>query len=162
MAVDIFLNIPKITGESTDKQFAGQIDVVDWKWGMSQAGSAGSGTGSGTGKVNINDLTLTKYVDKATPALMAACCAGTAYGPVTLTMRKAGGTNPLVYLVITLGNVTISGHGHTTSSTDDRQTESVTLHFGTVKVDYTPQNADGTGGAAVSMAWNIPGNSSSV
>jgi type VI secretion system secreted protein Hcp len=159
MAVDIFLNIPKVSGESTDKQFAGQIDVVSWNWGMSQAGSAGTGTGSGTGKVNVQDLTLTKYVDKASPALMAACCGGTNYDPVVLTMRKAGGTNPLVYLVITLGKVTISGQSGATSSSDDRQTETITLHFATFKVDYTPQNADGTGGAAASMSWNIPGNS---
>jgi type VI secretion system secreted protein Hcp len=162
MAVDIFLNIPKIAGESTDSQFKGQIDVVNWNWGLSQAGSAGTGTGSGTGKVNVQDLSLTKYVDKASPALMAACCGGTAYGPVVLSMRKAGGTNPLVYMQITLGNVTISGHQHSTSSTDDRQTEQVTLHFGTFQVQYTPQNSDGTGGAAVTMTWSIPGNSSSI
>jgi type VI secretion system secreted protein Hcp len=161
MAVDIFLQIPKVAGESTDSKFAGAIDVVSWNWGLSQAGSAGSGTGSGTGQVNFQDVTLTKYVDKATPALMAACCAGTSYGPVVLSMRKAGNT-PLVYLVLTLGNVTISAHGHATSSTDDRQTEQVGLHFGTVKMEYTPQNADGSGGATVTSTWNVPGNSSSI
>jgi type VI secretion system secreted protein Hcp len=46
MAVDIFLNIPKVSGESIDAQFAGQIDVLSWNWGLSNAGSAGTGTGS--------------------------------------------------------------------------------------------------------------------
>jgi type VI secretion system secreted protein Hcp len=161
MAVDIFLQIPKVAGESTDAKFAGAIDVVSWSWGLTQAGSAGSGTGSGTGKVNFQDITLTKYVDKSTPALMAACCAGTSYGPVVLSMRKAGNT-PLVYMVITLGNVTISAHGHATSSSDDRQTEQVGLHFGTVQMQYTPQNADGSGGAAITTTWNVPGNSAKI
>jgi type VI secretion system secreted protein Hcp len=161
MAVDIFLNIPKVSGESIDAQFAGQIDVVDWNWGLSNAGSAGTGTGSGTGKVNIQDLTLTKYVDKATPTLMAACCAGTAYdGPVILTMRRAGGTAPQPYLQVSLGNVTISGHQHATSSSDDRQTEKVSLHFATVQMQYTPQKSDGTSGAAVTSKWHIPKNTS--
>jgi|SRR5580692_9235349 type VI secretion system secreted protein Hcp len=161
MAVDIFLSIPKVGGESTDAKFAGQIDVISWNWGMAQAGSAGTGTGSGTGKVNVGDLSLTKYLDKSSPVLMAACCGGTAYSPVVLTMRKAG-NNPLVYLVITLGNVTISGVNPSTSIADDRQTETVSLHFGTFQVQYTPQNSDGSGGAAVTMTWNIPGNSSSI
>lgn len=161
MAVDIFMQIPKVAGESTDAQFSGQIDVVGWNWGLTQAGSAGSGTGSGTGKVNIADITVTKFVDKSTPALMAACCAGTAYGPVVLSMRKAG-NNPLVYMVLTLGNVTISSQTHATSSADDRQTETVGLHFGTVQMQYTPQNADGSGGAAITTTWNIPGNSPKV
>jgi type VI secretion system secreted protein Hcp len=161
MAVDIFLQIPKIPGESTDAKFTGAIDVALWTWGLTQTGGAGLGTGSGTGKVNFQDLTLTKFVDKATPPLMAACASGTVYGPVVLSMRKAGAT-PLVYMVITLGNVTISKHNHATSSTDDRQTEEIGLHFGTVKMEYTPQNADGSGGATITTTWNVPGNSPTI
>jgi type VI secretion system secreted protein Hcp len=163
MAVDIFLNIPKVGGESTDSQFAGQIDVIAWSWGMTQAGSAGSGTGSGTGKVNIQDLTLTKYTDKSSPNLMASCCAGTAYSgsgtPVILTMRKSGGPKPLVYMQISLYNVTVSSVTPSTSSSDDRQTEQVSLHFGAFQVQYTPQNPDGSAGAAVTMTWSVAGNS---
>jgi type VI secretion system secreted protein Hcp len=162
MAVDIFLQIPKVSGESTDAQFKGQIEIVSWGLSLSQAGSAGSGTGSGTGKVNIGDLNLVKYADKSTPVLFAASCAGTAYPQAVLSIRKAGGTKPLVYLVVTLGNVTVSGQQHATSTTDDRHTEHVTLHFGTIKMEYTPQNADGSGGAVVTTTWNIPGNSASV
>jgi type VI secretion system secreted protein Hcp len=161
MAVDIFLQIKQITGESTDAGFAGAIDIVSWNWGLTQGGSAGTGTGSGTGKVNVQDLTLTKYVDKSTPVLAGALCTGTSYPTVVLSMRKAG-AKPLVYMVITLGNVTVSGHTYGTSSSDDKQTETVTLHFGTFQIQYTPQNSDGSGGASVTHTWNIPGNSTKV
>ncbi len=159
MAVDIFLTIKQVAGESTDAGFANSIDVTSWSWGMTQAGSAGAGTGSGTGKVNVHDLTLTKFADKATAPLMAACCAGTAYPNVVLSMRKAGGTSPLVYMAITLYNVTISGVSPSTSSSDDRQTEQLSLHFGAFQVVYTPQTATGAAGAAITATWNIATNS---
>jgi type VI secretion system secreted protein Hcp len=158
MAVDIFMQIPKVNGESTDVNFPKAIDVVAWNWGLSQAGSAGTGTGSGTGKVNVQDISFTKYVDASSPTLAAALCSGQAFATATLTMRKAG-TTPLVYLVLTLQNVTVSGVSHSTSATDDKQTETISLHFAHWTYQYTPQNADGTGGAAVTMTWSIPGNS---
>ena len=165
MAVDIFLVIPGVKGETTDAQFVKQnaIDVQSWNWGMSQAGSAGMGSGSGVGKVNIQDLTLVKYTDLSTPTLMAACCAGTAYGtsastPVVLTMRKSGGT-AMIYLQISLFNVTVSSVSPSTSSGDDMQSETISLHFGAVQVVYTPQNANGQPGASVTMTWNVAGNS---
>jgi type VI secretion system secreted protein Hcp len=161
MAVDIFMQIPKVNGESTDKQFANAIDVVNWNWGMTQAGSAGTGTGSGTGKVNVQDISFTKYHDKASSTLLAACCSGQIFPTATLTMRKAGAT-PLVYMVLTMQSVTVSGLSHATSNTDDKQTEVVSLHFAHFTYQYTPQNADGSGGAAVTMTWSIPGNSPTI
>ncbi len=166
MAVDIFLVIPGVKGESTDADFAKQnaIDVQAWTWGLAQAGSAGQGSGSGVGKVNVSDLTLTKYTDKSSPTLMAACCAGTAYGtsastPVVLSMRKSGGKAPLVYMTISLFNVTISAVSPSTSSGNDMQSESISLHFGAFQVVYTPQKSDGTADASVTMTWNVAGNS---
>ena len=168
MAVDIFLVIPGVKGESTDATFVKQnaIDVQSWNWGMAQAGSAGQGTGSGQGKVNVQDLTLTKVTDKSSPTLMAACCGGTAYGtsattPVVLTMRKSGGT-AMVYLQISLFNVTVSGVSPSTSSGSDTQTETISLHFGAFQVVYWPQKPDGTQDASVTMTWNVAGNSSKL
>ena len=38
MAVDYFLKIDGIEGESTDKKHAKEIDVDAWSWGESQTG----------------------------------------------------------------------------------------------------------------------------
>ena len=168
MAVDIFLVIPGVKGETTDATFVKQnaIDVQSWNWGLTQAGSAGIGTGSGLGKVNVQDLTLTKFTDRASAPLLAACCGGTAYGtsattPVVLTMRKAGGS-AMVYLQISLFNVTVSAVTPSTSSSSDSQTESISLHFGAFQVVYWPQKPDGTQDASVTMTWNVAGNSSKL
>jgi len=158
MAVDIFMQIDKVNGESADTKFKNAIEVISWNWGMTQSGTTHTGSGSGAGKVAVHDLTFTKYVDTASPVLVQKCCDGTPFTKATLTMRKAG-ASPLVYLVIEMKNVLISSISHATSASDDRQTEVITLNFGQVSYAYTPQKADGSGGAAITTTWNIPGNS---
>ncbi len=158
MAVDIFMQIPKVNGESADKKFANAIEVLSWSWGLTQSGTTHTGAGSGAGKVNVQDLSFTKFVDTASPVLLQSCCSGVPFPTATLTMRKAGGSQ-LVYMVITLTNVLISSVSLATAHGDDRQTEVVSLNFGQFKYEYTPQKADGSGGAAITTTWNIPGNS---
>jgi len=87
MAVDIFLKLGDVKGESLDKTHQGEIDVLSWNWGMSQSGTMHLGTGGGGGKVAVQDLSITKYTDKATPAIITACAKGSHYPTVVLTVR---------------------------------------------------------------------------
>src|SRR5687768_3555210 len=77
-AIDIFLNLHNVPGESKDAAHKDQIDVLAWSWGMSNPVIAGGG-GTGGGKVSIQDISITKYFDKASPVLMTGCSAGTHY-----------------------------------------------------------------------------------
>jgi type VI secretion system secreted protein Hcp len=157
MAVDMFVKIGDIKGESRDDKHKGEIDVLAWSWGMSQTGSGHVGGGAGTGKVQVNDLSLTKYMDMATPDLMLACCNGKHYPEAKLTVRKAG-ENPLEYIVITMSDVIITGVQTGGSGGEDKLTENVTLNFAKVKVDYTEQTATGGKGATPKMGWDIEAN----
>lgn len=76
MAVDMFMIVDGIKGESKDKAHKEAIDVIAWSWGLSNSGSFHTGGGGGSGKVNVNDLSFTKYVDKASADLQLACCNG--------------------------------------------------------------------------------------
>ena len=40
MAVDMFLTLGRVNGESEDKNHPKQIGVLSWSWGMSRSGSA--------------------------------------------------------------------------------------------------------------------------
>src|SRR3546814_20125439 len=73
MAVYIVIKIGDIKGESMDKAHKDEVDVLNWSWGMSQSGNMHVGSGGGAGKVNVQDLSLTKFVDKASPTLMMHC-----------------------------------------------------------------------------------------
>src|SRR5215471_20732336 len=101
MAVDMFLKLEGIKGESADKQHKDEIHVLAWSWGMSNSGTAHLGGGAGAGKVNVQDLSFTKYIDLSSTSLMLSCSNGKHISKATLTVRKAG-EQPLEYLVITM------------------------------------------------------------
>jgi len=157
MASDMFIKIDDIKGESADSKHAGEIDVLSWSWGLTQTGTAQLGTGGGAGKVHVNDLTFTKYVDKASPILLKQCCSGKHMSAAALVVRKAGGT-PLEYLKITMEDLLVAAVSHGGSGGDDRLTENVTLNFARVKLEYVPQKKDGSGDASIPMGWDIAGN----
>ena len=158
MAMDMFIQIGALKGESVDKVHAGKTDVLAWSWGLSNSGSAHVGGGAGAGKVNVQDLSFTKYIDKASPDLMLACCNGKHYDTALLTVRKAG-EKPLEYLKITMTELMVTSVSTGGSGGEDRLTENVTLNFAAVKVDYIEQTATGGTGDKPSMNWNIAENS---
>jgi type VI secretion system secreted protein Hcp len=157
MARDMFLKIDDIKGESSDSAHGGEIDVLSWSWAMSQSGSTHTGQGSGAGKVNVQDISVTKYVDSASANLVKLCCNGKHFQKAVMTVRKAG-ENALEYLKITMENGIISSVNTGGSGGEDRLTETVTLNFAKFKVEYTPQKPDGSGAAVVEAGWDIAGN----
>ncbi|MDQ3059960.1 MAG: type VI secretion system tube protein Hcp [Pseudomonadota bacterium] len=157
MAVDMFLKLDDIKGESRDSKHKDEVDVLAWSWGLSQSGTTHMGGGGGAGKVNVQDLSLTKYVDKSSPNLIMATCNGKHYKEALLTVRKAG-DKPLEYIKVTMKEVLVSSVSTGGSGGEDRLTENVTLNFAAFKVEYTPQKSDGTGDAAIEAVWNIAEN----
>ena len=121
---------------------------------MTQSGSMHVGGGGGSGKVNVQDVSLTKYVDKATPNLMRMCCNGKHLDAATLTVRKAG-ENAVDYMKIKMEPVLVTSVDTGGSGDEDRLTENVTLNFAKMEVIYTPQKPDGTADAEIALTWNI-------
>ncbi len=157
MAVDMFLKIDDIKGESVDDKHKDEIDVLAWSWGASQSGTMHMGGGGGAGKVNVQDLSFTKYIDAASNALLLRCCDGGHIKKAVLVVRKAGKT-PLEYFKITLEEVIVTSYSTGGSGGEDRLTENVTLNFSKFKVEYSKQKADGTGEAAKPAGWDIAAN----
>ncbi|MDI5933177.1 Hcp family type VI secretion system effector [Halomonas kalidii] len=155
MAVDMFLKLEGIDGESTDHAHEDEIDVLSWSWGVSNSGTMHIARGGGAGKASFQDIQVVKYVDKATAGLLQAVATGKHVPSGTLTIRKAGGDEPVEYLVIELKSVLISSYQTGGSQGEERLTESVTLNFEEFKVNYTPQDNDGSALAAVDFGYNI-------
>ena len=157
MAVDMFIKIGDIKGESKDKKHGKEIDVLAWSWGVSNSGNAQVGGGAGAGKVNVQDLSFTKYVDSATCPLLLAASNGKHYKEALLTVHKAG-ENPVEYIKIKIEEVLITSLSTGGSGGEDRLTENVTLNFAKVHVDYTPQKDDGSADTAIPYGWDIAAN----
>lgn len=158
MAIDTFLKLGALKGESQVKGFEDQIQVLAWSWGMSQSGTTHHGTGGGAGKVNVQDLSFTHYVDSSSPPIILACCKGTHYEEATLVMRKAGG-DPLPYMTIKLKDIIVTSVSGGGSGGEDQQTENVTLNFAAFEVSYQPQDNKGAKkGGAIEIKYDIAKN----
>jgi len=156
-AIDVFLKIEGIPGESTDDAHKDEIDVLAWSWQMSATGASHSGGGGGAGRAIVRPLIVTKWVDKASPLIFLALLNGSHVPEATLVFRKAGG-QPLEYLKIKMYNVQFVNISPDGSSGADRLTESVALSFSRVCYEYTPQKADGSADATIEKCWDIEQN----
>lgn len=157
MAVDMFLKLGTYKGESVDKTHPQWIDVLAWSWGAAQSGTTHMGKGGGSGKVNVQDITVTKYVDRSSPNIWTAVAKGDHSADATLVVRKAGGT-PLEYIVIKMKEVLVTSVSTGGSGGEDRLTENISLNFAEFSFTYTEQKTDGTAGDVIPMAWNIAEN----
>jgi len=136
----------EIVGESTDKRFAKQIEIVDWSWGMSSLRDVA--TGGPAGRRRLEHLKLVKRVDRASTALMSVLSFNELIKEAVLSVRKAGGQDPLPYLVVTLRSARIVSYNIESERSPEGAPvlmEHLALGFESIQVDYTQQDAAGTG-----------------
>ena len=158
MAIDSFLKLGTLKGESVVKGFEDQIQLLSWSWGMTQSGTTHSASGGGAGKVDVSDIQVTKYVDASSPTLALACCKGTHYDTATLTMRKAGGT-ALEYVTLTLTDLIITSYSVSGAGGGDLLSDTFTLNFSKYKYSYQPQDNKGAKkGGSIDATYDIAKN----
>jgi type VI secretion system secreted protein Hcp len=154
-AVDYFLKIDGIEGESTSDKHKGEIDVLSFSWGASQTASS-TGAGGGAGKVQFQDIHFTSNLSKASPKLMLACATGEHIKEVILT-GELSGKRGQKFLEIKLTDVLISSY-QSGGSSGDVPTDSFSLNFAKIEFKYFPVNKDGSLGEPVSSGWNVKEN----
>ena len=157
MAVDMFLELDGVKGESVDKAHKDKIDIMSWQWGIANSGTFHHGSGGGAGKATFQDITITKYVDAASPNLMTFCANGKHFAKGKIIVRKAG-EKPLEYLTVEFDKVLVTGYTTGGSGGQERLTEHVTLNFAKVKVEYTTQSEKGGKGTPHAFSWDIASN----
>lgn len=157
MAIHMYLKLDKINGESAQKDYVDQIEVLSWTWGITQSGSAHHGSGTGTAGVTVGDVSIVKYVDRSTPTLMKYCCAGTFFEEAKLSILKASGDTPVPYLVLTLKKGLVSSVSSGGVGPHERLIETISLNFKAFTVEYTPQK-DGAKSGAIPAGWDIVAN----
>lgn len=150
-AVDYFLKIDGIEGESQDKTHPKEIQLHSWAWGESNAGSMGAGGGGGSGKVAMQDFHFTMGVNKATPMLLIACATGDHIKSAILTCRKAG-KDQQEFLKYSFFDVFISSYQ---TGGSDSPMEQCSFNFAKIQVDYKEQKIDGTLAGALTKWYDL-------
>jgi len=154
-AVDYFLKIEGIEGESTAEGHRGEIKILSYSWGASNSGVFASGAG-GAGKVNFGSLRLTTAgVSIASPSLFDVVATGKHLPTATLTLAKAD--QGYDYLKVTLSDVVISSY-QTAGAAGQVPIENIRLNFAQIEYEYTPQKPDGSLGTTVRAGWDLAAN----
>lgn len=142
MAVDYFLKIKDIEGESMADKHKNEIDLLSWSWGESNSGSMAFGGGGGAGKVSMSDFSFSMRNSKASPKLLLACATGKHIAQADLTCRKAGGEQH-EYVKIKFTDVLISSYQTGGSQGDEIPIESVAFNFAKIEYEYYEQDDKG-------------------
>lgn len=157
-AVDYFLKIDGIEGESQDKTHKNEVECLSWSWGESNLGSMGVGSGGGSGKVQVQDVHFSFHVCAASPKLAEHCATGKHISKAVLICRKAGGESPLEYLKVTLSDIFISSYQTGGSQGDILPVDQISINFTKIEGEYKAQTSTGTGSGTVKFGWDVKQN----
>ena len=152
-AVDIFLKLEGIPGESIDATHGKEVDVLAWSWNLSNRVEFTGSTQAQSRLPRVFDVAITKYVDSTSTDLSFKLLTGKSIPTADLSVRKAG-LKPLDYLKLNMKDVYVTSVATGGSAGGDSLTENVTLNFGSICVTYTAQNPDGSPGASEETCWD--------
>lgn len=163
MAVDIFLKLEGIPGESTDFNHKDEIVLESFSWGetntVAHSALTGGGAGAGAGRVSMQDFHFTARVSKASPKLMLACANGQHIPSATVTVRKGSAQQETQFeflfykfTTVIITSVSDAGAGET------GVLETASFAFQKINVEYKPQSPTGAAGAPVDFAWDLAAN----
>jgi len=150
MAVNAYLKLDSIDGNSTSK--SKYIDIFSFSFGASMSMTSETGKGLTAGRANIQDLTVTKQVDATSPLIFKACVSGEYLKTAELLYDKALGQGQEDYLKIDMTKVYVTSHSLSGSS--ENPIETVTFAFEEVKFSYNPDDG-GKQKGWVTKGYNI-------
>jgi type VI secretion system secreted protein Hcp len=161
MPFDTFLKIDGVDGESSDAKHKGEIEILSFSWGVSQAITgtvSSSGTFSGQ-RCDMTALTVVKQLDKASPKLAQGCAAGDHFASATLTLcRSAGDKQP--YMKYKLSDVLLESvrTGGAGDGEGGVPTEEVGIRYAKIELEYTVVGTDGKAAGNVTGGWDLKEN----
>jgi type VI secretion system secreted protein Hcp len=150
MAIDYFLRIDGIPGESDDAKHKGEIEVEAWSWGEASPLSAGGGGG----RVQMHDLHFSARFSKASAALLLACASGRHLKSAVLTARRSGEKQG-DFLVVSLSEVLVSSYQTGGNEDQDSPSDSVSLNFSEIQVEYRQQGPSGKFATSAKAGWDV-------
>jgi type VI secretion system secreted protein Hcp len=144
-SLQFFVVIDGIPGESRDALFPNSIEASTYSAGVASIPVQGA---------TFSDFSFAATLSKASPLLMVAAASGQLISSAVLNVVRNGGQRQR-FLTYTLTNVTVTSHHPSGRISGGPLTEEFTLSYGTITVEYRPQNPDGTLGDPITRCWDV-------
>jgi type VI secretion system secreted protein Hcp len=161
MAVDVYLQIDGIQGESQDDTHKGWIELTGVHWGVYQPKSATASTSGGhtAERAELEDISFSKLADLCSPILAQHCAMGKTLPKAKLEFFRADGTGSRVkYFEVDLENVLIGMVKPHLGGKETYLSEIVNLKYSKIKWKYTQQKISGGIGGSTVGGWDLAAN----
>jgi type VI secretion system secreted protein Hcp len=155
MAVDYFLKLDGIQGESQDANHKNEIQILSWSWGASNVSSVSGTGGSGAGKVDMSDVSMMLNFDKSTPKFFKAVAKGMHISSGTLSAIKAG-SDGKPYLKVDFKEIFVTGLQM--SAAGEVPAVSLSFTYDEIKMDYSAQDEKGNMASTGPVTFNTKEN----
>lgn len=154
-----FIKFEGIDGESTDDDHKGWSDLVTFDQIIHTPGTTAADGTWRPGVAVLEDIVVTKDLDKASPKLAEAVCRGKMFPLVQVHVaRNFGVASTVVYYAYELRNVIVTSYSvGGSTATGGIPMEQVSLNFEEIKVTYTEFDAMGRKKGNVEYTWNVAG-----
>lgn len=160
MAIDVYLQIEGIRGESADSAHQGWIECESVNFGVTQPKSATASTSGGhtAERAELSEISVTKLADLSSPMLFQASACGKTHPRAKLEFLRADGSGtPVRYMEVELENVLI-GHWGTSVSGGGIPAEGLGLKFSKIRIRYTQQKIGGGASGNTMGGWDVATN----
>ena len=140
MAIDNFLKLDGIEGEATQRDHRGEIELLSWSWGEQRDARRRWRRRRGSGRAKAQSLLLVhRWSTRPRPCCMQLRGHRPAVANAALSARNRSGAGTRDFLKITLKEVLVTGIQM--ADNGDGPVEQITLSFGEIGFDHTPQTA---------------------
>jgi type VI secretion system secreted protein Hcp len=151
-----YIKFAGVDGEAQDKDHKGWSDIISFTQPIHKPGS-GTGATRRRGDVVLDDVTVVKELDKASPKLAEAVCKGRVFDKVEINLTASyTDAGRVTYYAYELKNCQvvsydISGSGQS----EDVPTETISINFEEIKVTYTECDSSGKKKGNIEYSWKV-------
>ncbi len=152
-----FIKFDSIDGEANDKDHKGWSDIAQFGQAMHKPGGGATGATRRSGDVIMEDLSVTKELDKASPKIAEAVCTGQVVPKVEIDLTASTtGEGRVSYYKYELKNVAVTSYNISGSGqSDDVPMEDMALNYEEIKVSYNECDNQGKSKGTVEMTWKV-------
>ena len=154
LATTSFIKFDGVDGESTESSHEQWSDLLSFGQGQHSPDAGGTGESRRRGAAIVEDVTLSKELDKASPKIAEAVLKGKVFPKVEIEVTSTYGEEQLTYYRYELTNVLVTSY-NISGGDGSVPTEDFSLNFEEIKVTYTEREADGSKKGNVEYEWKV-------
>jgi type VI secretion system secreted protein Hcp len=152
-----YIKFDGIEGEAKDKDHDQWSDIHTFRQSASKPGGGATGATRRRGDTILDDIIVTKELDKASPKIAEAVCKGKVFPKVEIHLTASyTDAGRVTYYAYELTNAQVTGyHINGSGQSEAVPTEDIAINFEEIKVTYTETDETGSEKGQIEYSWKV-------